>query len=112
MHVCKSFGFCLIQIQKFVLWHWRTKPLKRGQKKKNQDVIPIKKMTEKFARNPVVDSEKDIAKRVFYLSDDRIRVEFHKHEDRITNSSRIFHKDGHSHIVQVLVNLTILTSDQ
>ncbi|GMH37248.1 hypothetical protein BSKO_05121 [Bryopsis sp. KO-2023] len=79
-----------------------TQQAKSGRRKKRQeDVLPIRKMTEKFARNPEVDSEEDVAKRVFYLSEDQIRIEFHYGKDRVTNSGRVFHKDGHSHIVQV-----------
>lgn len=94
-----------------VFWcsHFRAESaMKAGSRNKRQeDLLPIRKMTEKFARCHEKDSEEDIAKRVFYLADDQIRVEFHNADNRITNSSRIFHKDGHSHIVQVV---TILVS--
>jgi hypothetical protein len=57
-------------------------------------------MTEKFRRNPAVPAQSDIARRVFYLSQDAIRVDYHIPEDRITHSYRVYTKTGHSHIVQ------------
>eukprot|EP00803_Ostreobium_quekettii_P006145 evm.model.scf_58.17 EVM.evm.TU.scf_58.17 scf_58:148652-165934(+) len=72
-----------------------------GVKRKQENLIPIVKMTEKFSRNPDVPADEDVAKRVFYRSQDMIKIEFHYAKNKITNSSRIFHKDGHSNIVQV-----------
>ncbi|GFR42728.1 hypothetical protein Agub_g3646 [Astrephomene gubernaculifera] len=64
-------------------------------------MLPIRKMTEKFARNPAVDADSDVAKRVYYLTEGRLRVDYHFGTNRITNSSRSFTKDGQSQIVQV-----------
>lgn len=46
-------------------------------------------------------ADQDVAKRVFYLSEGKIRVDYHYGEGRITRSGRVFHKDGQSQIVQV-----------
>lgn len=59
------------------------------------------KMTEKFARFTECSADADVAKRVYYLSDNRIRLEYHFGEDRITNSGKVYNKDGQSHILQV-----------
>ncbi|KXZ51889.1 hypothetical protein GPECTOR_11g323 [Gonium pectorale] len=64
-------------------------------------MLPIRKMTEKFGRNPVLAADSDVAKRVYYLTEGRLRVEYHFGVNRITNSSRTFTKDGQSQIVQV-----------
>ncbi|EFJ52641.1 hypothetical protein VOLCADRAFT_102618 [Volvox carteri f. nagariensis] len=64
-------------------------------------MLPIRKMTEKFARNPALSADVDVAKRVYYLTEGRMRVEYHFGTNRITNSSRSFTKDGQSQIVQV-----------
>ena len=61
---------------------------------------PLVKMTEKFQRNPSVSAQSDVARRVFYLSQDAIRVDYHIPEDRITHSYRVYTKAGQSHIVQ------------
>lgn len=61
---------------------------------------PLVKMAEKFQRNPAVSAQSDVARRVFYLSQDAIRVDYHIPEDRITHSYRVYTKTGHSHIVQ------------
>lgn len=80
----------------------REEPLKPSRRKKRQDnSLPIAKMTERFSRNTNVSADEDVSKRVFYLAEDQIKIEFHYAPNRITNSSRIFHKDGHSQIVQV-----------
>eukprot|EP00210_Caulerpa_lentillifera_P006016 g5750.t1 len=63
--------------------------------------LVMRKITEKFERDFTLDCDLDIAKRVFYLTDNRIRLDFHFGEDRITKSSRIFHKDGQCQITQV-----------
>ena len=48
-----------------------------------------------------ISADQDVAKRVFYLSEGRMRVDHHYGESRITRSGRMFHKDGQSQIVQV-----------
>lgn len=63
--------------------------------------MPIFKMTEKYARSATKDADADTAKRVYYLAEGRLRVEYHFGEGRVTASSRTFTKDGTSHIVQV-----------
>ncbi|GLI65995.1 hypothetical protein VaNZ11_009689 [Volvox africanus] len=79
--------------------------VRRTRKSKNRGgdkrMLPIRKMTEKFARNPSLDADSDVAKRVYYLTEGRMRVDYHFGTNRITNSSRSFTKDGQSQIVQV-----------
>jgi hypothetical protein len=38
---------------------------------------PIRKMTQKFARNPAVDADADVARRVFHVLEGRIHVDYH-----------------------------------
>ncbi|GIL93808.1 hypothetical protein Vretimale_187 [Volvox reticuliferus] len=79
--------------------------VRRTRKSKNRGgdkrMLPIRKMTEKFARNSPLDADADVAKRVYYLTEGRMRVDYHFGTNRITNSSRSFTKDGQSQIVQV-----------
>lgn len=67
----------------------------------HQKPAEIVKLTEKFSRDNALDGDADIAKRVFYLMDEKIRIDFHYGEGKITRSSRVFHKEGHSHIIRV-----------
>ncbi|PNW72944.1 hypothetical protein CHLRE_14g612700v5 [Chlamydomonas reinhardtii] len=76
-----------------------TRKSKRGGDSKR--LLPIRKMTQKFGRNPALDADADVAKRVYYLAEGRLRVDYHFGTHRITNSSRTFTKDGQSQIVQV-----------
>ncbi|MEW5310705.1 MAG: hypothetical protein WDW38_002476 [Sanguina aurantia] len=76
----------------------RRRKLKSREVKK---VLPMAKMTEKFARFTECSADADVAKRVYYLSDNRIRLEYHFGEDRITNSGKVYNKDGQSHILQI-----------
>lgn len=48
-----------------------------------------------------ISADADVAKRVFYLAEGRMRVDHHYGESRVTRSGRVFHKDGQSQIVQV-----------
>ncbi|CAJ1441172.1 unnamed protein product [Effrenium voratum] len=88
----------------------------RGQKSKDavslQDTypvdsvgeVPIKKMTEKYARNPEVPAEEDIAKISFYLTEQqnssiystgKIRVDYHREPGSLTFRQCMYHyKDG------------------
>lgn len=50
---------------------------------------------------PQIPADQDVAKRVFYLAEGRIRVDYHYADSRVTRSGRVFHKDGQSQIVQV-----------
>lgn len=56
---------------------------------------------------PQVPADRDVAKRVYYLAEGRIRVDYHYADERVTCSGRVFHKDGASQIVQVHVNLGV-----
>jgi hypothetical protein len=62
--------------------------------------LPIVKMTEKFGRTPG-SKQGGVARRTFYLSQDTIRVDYHVPVDCLTNSYRIYSKEGHSHIVEM-----------
>ncbi|GAX80447.1 hypothetical protein CEUSTIGMA_g7886.t1 [Chlamydomonas eustigma] len=73
----------------------------RNKGKEQKRILPIRKMAEKFARNPSVDADLDIAKRCYFLQEARIRLDYHLGESRVTRSCRTFHKDGQSQIVQV-----------
>ncbi|GFH18689.1 uncharacterized protein HaLaN_15536 [Haematococcus lacustris] len=64
--------------------------------KEVKKMLPIRKMTEKFSRD-----RKDVAKRVYFLVEGRIRVDFHYGDACVTHSSHVFQKDGQSQIVQV-----------
>lgn len=48
-----------------------------------------------------VSADKDVCKRVYYLADGKIRVDFHYGQANITHSSHVFHKDGRSQMWQV-----------
>eukprot|EP00741_Cyanophora_paradoxa_P015016 tig00020830_g14487.t1 len=63
--------------------------------------LTIKKMTEKYSRNRAIDAESDIAKRTYYMTQGRIRVEYHTAPGRITASSREYSKDGRTDINSV-----------
>lgn len=51
------------------------------------------KVTVKFARNPDVEADEDIAKRTFYLQDGRIRTLYHYADSRITRQEKVHFKD-------------------
>ncbi|KAL6761433.1 hypothetical protein V8C86DRAFT_3131553 [Haematococcus lacustris] len=77
---------------------------KRGRRMRNKEVkkmLPIRKMTEKFSRDRKLPADKDVAKRVYFLVEGRIRVDFHYGDACVTHSSHVFQKDGQSQIVQV-----------
>lgn len=61
---------------------------------------PLVKMTEKFRRNPAVPAQEDVQRRVFYLAQASIRLDYHVPEDSLTNSFRVYTKAGRSHVVQ------------
>ncbi|CAE7206292.1 drc7 [Symbiodinium natans] len=67
--------------------------------------VPIKKMTQKYARNPEVPAEEDIAKISFYLSEQtstsiysstgKIRVDYHREPGSLTFRQVMYHyEDG------------------
>eukprot|EP00798_Chlamydomonas_sp_ICE-L_P031206 gene31206-6355_t len=69
--------------------------------KETKKILPIRKMTEKFSRHSKVEADQDVHKRKYYLAENRIHIEHHYGTNRITASSRTYHKDGQSQIVQV-----------
>lgn len=57
--------------------------------------VPIRKMTQKFARNPAVPPEEDIAKICYFLVDGKIRVDYHREPGKLTFLSILyFNEDG------------------
>lgn len=73
----------------------------RSTKRESEKHLPISKLTERFERNPALDADRDVAKRVFCIADNQICLYYHYGPNRVTTSSRIYHKDGTSHILQV-----------
>lgn len=63
--------------------------------------LPVKKMTEKYARNPDMPADMDVAKQAFYVADGKILVQYHHGEGRLTAGYLLFHKDGQAQAVQV-----------
>ncbi|CEM23237.1 unnamed protein product [Vitrella brassicaformis CCMP3155] len=54
--------------------------------------LPIRKMTQKFARKPDVLAEQDVQKLVFYLSQGKVCVYFHTDPGRVVTPSLMFQK--------------------
>ncbi len=65
--------------------------------------LPVIKMTEKFARNPALPADADVAKRVYHVAAGKTLVQYHYGEGRVTASFRTFQKDGPAQAVQVSV---------
>ena len=63
--------------------------------------LPFLKMTEKFSRRPDTPAGEDVYKRTYFVAADQIRLNFHFGEDRITASSRLYTKEGLTHITEV-----------
>jgi len=61
---------------------------------------PLVKMTEKFRRNHAVPAQGDVQRRVFYLAQASIRIDYHVPENSLTHSYRVYTKQGRSHVVQ------------
>ena len=62
--------------------------------------VPIVKMTEKFAQGDPT-ARDAVAKRVYYVAQGSIRVEYHVPQDRLFASYRVFSKAGRSHVVEM-----------
>lgn len=56
--------------------------------------LPVRKFSEKYDRNPDVSSEMDIRKITFFSLENKIRLDFHYGEDRVTASCRTYSKDN------------------
>lgn len=54
--------------------------------------FPIRKLTEKYNRNPKVQAEADVAKRTHFLTQNTIRLDFHYGDDHITHSTHLLDK--------------------
>lgn len=52
----------------------------------------IRKMTEKYERNPDVPAAEDVSKKTFYYRDGKIKLEYHHATGRITRQTRLFSK--------------------
>jgi len=55
--------------------------------------IPVRKMTQKYARNPEIPLDQDYHKIVFLLAEGKIRVDYHREPGKITYHSITFWKD-------------------
>jgi hypothetical protein len=64
-------------------------------------LLPIVKISEKFARNPGVPADEDTAKRVFFIAEGRVLVRHAVAEGRLTGGYLQFSKDGAAQAVQV-----------
>jgi hypothetical protein len=56
--------------------------------------MKIRKMTEKFERNPDLKVEKDVYKKTFYWKESQVRYSYHHKTGRITHLVRKFSKDA------------------
>ena len=56
--------------------------------------FPVRKIVERFDRNPQVEADTDIRKRVNNIAMGTIALEFHFGPNRITASNRLYNKDG------------------
>ncbi len=59
--------------------------------------LPIRKITEKFERNPNIPAEKDIRKRTHFLLDNLIRIDYHYNPGFVTHSVQMIDKLDKSH---------------
>lgn len=66
--------------------------------------IAIKKMKEKFARNPTVPADEDQRKRTYNVQEGFIRVNFHYATGKITAGSRTYHKAGSTPVDVVMAD--------
>mmetsp|Transcript_36122 Transcript_36122/g.81720 ORF Transcript_36122/g.81720 Transcript_36122/m.81720 type:complete len:855 (+) Transcript_36122:52-2616(+) len=76
-------------------------PMERGGRKlltynvESFGEIPIRKMSEKFERNPEVPCDEDIYKICYFLAEGKIRVDYHREPGRLTyNSITYLNEDG------------------
>merc|ERR1712135_193059 len=56
--------------------------------------IPIRKMTEKFARNPVKPADEDFYKICYFMAEGKIRVDYHREEGKLTFKSVTYVQEG------------------
>ncbi|KDO23978.1 hypothetical protein SPRG_10675 [Saprolegnia parasitica CBS 223.65] len=54
--------------------------------------LTVRRMAEKFGRNPDRDADEDARKRTYNVREGTIRVQFHYAEGKITSASRVYHK--------------------
>lgn len=74
---------------------------RQREKAEAEQLAPVRKVSEKFARDPARPAAEDVAKRVFYVGAAQIKLQFHYAPGRITASSRVYTKDGTAHETQV-----------
>lgn len=53
---------------------------------------PVRKITEKYSRNPDVDAEYDVRKRTHFIADGQIRLDYHYGESQVTASRELYDK--------------------
>merc|ERR1711904_558061 len=58
--------------------------------------IPVRKMTQKYARNPDIPLDQDYHKIVFLLAEGKIRVDYHREPGKITYHSITFWKEDNN----------------
>jgi len=58
--------------------------------------IPVRKMTQKYARNPEIPVDQDYHKIVFLLAEGKIRVDYHREPGKITYHSITFWKEDNN----------------
>ncbi len=55
---------------------------------------PLKKMTQKYEKNPSLPGDSCLARIAFLLDQRKIDVNFHRDEGHISNSTRLYSKEG------------------
>jgi len=55
--------------------------------------LPVRKITEKYARNPAVSAEKDVRKRTHFLGEQLIRLDYHYGPNSIVHSVQMIDKE-------------------
>jgi len=62
----------------------------------NMTEISVRKITEKFARDEAVPAAENVRKRTHFLTEGRIRLDFHYGAEQITSSQLLFDKNSES----------------
>eukprot|EP01112_Ceratiomyxa_fruticulosa_P015298 TRINITY_DN4476_c0_g2_i2.p1 TRINITY_DN4476_c0_g2~~TRINITY_DN4476_c0_g2_i2.p1 ORF type:complete len:915 (-),score=212.17 TRINITY_DN4476_c0_g2_i2:88-2832(-) len=67
----------------------------------SEKALPIRKMSQKFARNVSIAADDDVQKLTFHIDQKKIVIRYHLGEGRITSSTRVYTKDGKAKGFQV-----------
>ncbi|KAJ7564854.1 hypothetical protein O6H91_02G036500 [Diphasiastrum complanatum] len=65
------------------------------------NLLPIAKITLKYSNRSGVRQQKNVARHVFKLTTDQIRVDYHNVDRHLTITSRLYSKDGSMRLLQV-----------